>query len=326
MSAVLKLPDNIIHFEIPKRKPKVVQKEEIPHQKAYCITPFRAASDKQLHEGTLRVLMILCSYTNRAGITWVGQATIGKQLNISKQAVNKQMKLLVQLGYIEVVSKGWRGERANTTRVIFDDSVTAEDAISITSAQEDTRPPFLIKKEQDEMSKEIEKKLGVLPKLDSMSKPKRTVLKDTDSLTTRQMKEQINAHFDKQYARAKRLKTAKQPVDKSVDKPVDNSLHSQPHCQPDSQPLGVDRKVDNYKVSKGIYIKIYKELINKLFKIERIINEQDELSMDEMINAGLTVEMWTDVLNDILTTIKDKRQEPPHRIGYFKDGILRALA
>jgi hypothetical protein len=326
VSAVLKLPDNIIQFEIPKRKPKVVQKEEIPHQKAYCITPFRAASDKQLHEGTLRVLMILCSYTNRAGITWVGQATIGKQLNISKQAVNKQMKLLVQLGYIEVVSKGWRGERANTTRVIFDDSVTAEDAISITSAQEDTRPPFLIKKEQDEMSKEIEKKLGVLPKLDSMSKPKRTVLKDTDSLTTRQMKEQINAHFDKQDARAKRLKTAKQPVDKSVDKPVDNSLHSQPHCQPDSQPLGVDRKVDNYKVSKGIYIKIYKELINKLFKIERIINEQDELSMDEMINAGLTVEMWTDVLNDILTTIKDKRQEPPHRIGYFKDGILRALA
>jgi hypothetical protein len=326
---MLKLPDNIIHFEIPKRKPKVVQKEEIPHQKAYCITPFRAASDKQLHEGTLRVLMILCSYTNRAGITWVGQATIGKQLNISKQAVNKQMKLLVQLGYIEVVSKGWRGERANTTRVIFDDSVTAEDAISITSAQEDTRPPFLIKKEQDEMSKEIEKKLGVLPKLDSMSKPKRTVLKDTDSLTTRQMKEQINAHFDKQDARAKRLKASKKPVDNSlkpVDNSVDNSLHSQPHCQPDSQPLGVDRKVDNYKVSKGIYIKIYKELINKLFKIERIINEQDELSMDEMINAGLTVEMWTDVLNDILTTIKDKRQEPPHRIGYFKDGILRALA
>lgn len=336
MSAVLKLPDNIIPFELPKRKPKIVEKEEIPHQKAYCITPFRAASDKRLHEGTLRVLMILCSYTNRAGITWVGQATIGKQLNISKQAVNKQMKLLVEHGYIEVISKGWRGERANTTRVIFDESVTAEDAISIVSAQEDARPPSMIKKEIKEMDEDIRKKLnqqyktamGNMMSADPMKIDTRP--KPTDSITVREMKEKIKAEQDRVVRRRKAVsKEVTKPVDnlsKPVDNSVDNSLHSQPHSQPDSQPLGVDRKVDNYKVSKGIYIKIYKELINKLFNIERIINEQDELTMQQMIDAGLTVEMWSDVVTDILTTIKTKRQEPPHRIAYFRDGILRALA
>ena len=336
MSAALKLPDNIIQFNLPKRKPKVVQKEEIPFQKAYCITPYRAATDKRLHEGTLRVLMVLCSFTNRAGITWVGQATLGKILGISKQAVNKQMKLLVEHGYIEVISKGWRGERANTTRVVFDESVSAEDAISITSAQEDTRPPSMIKKELKEMDESIRKQLNQQYKeaIGNMTRPDPmkidTTPKPTDSITVREMKEKIKAEQDRVVRRRKAVsKEVNKPVDnlsKPVDNSVDNSLHSQPHSQPDCQPLGVDRKVVNYKVSKGIYIKIYKELINKLFNIERIINEQDELVIQEMIDAGLTVEMWTDVVTDILTTIKTKRQEPPHRIGYFRDGILRALA
>jgi hypothetical protein len=47
----MKLPDNIVEFKLPKRKPKIREKEDVPYQKAYCITPFRAASDKRLHEG-----------------------------------------------------------------------------------------------------------------------------------------------------------------------------------------------------------------------------------------------------------------------------------
>lgn len=336
MSAALKIPDNVIPFSLPKRKPKIVEKEEIPHVKAYCITPFRAAADKRLHEGTLRVLMILCSYTNRAGITWVGQETIGKQLGISKQAVNKQMKILAQHGYIVVVSKGFRGERANTTRVVFDESISTEDAISITSSQEDTRPPSFIKKELNEMTKDIESKLKDLPKLDQMGKPKRAKIKPTDSITTRQMKEVINQKMDQDEARSKRLKQSK-TNHKPVDNSVDNLLITDLHCQPDSQPLGVDRKVVNDKVVNNIYINnnkelinkllnIYKYKVNKLFLIERIINEQDHQSMTDMVNAGLTEELWIDVVDDILQTMKSKRQEPPHRIGYFKDGILRALA
>lgn len=340
----MELPDNVVPFQLPKRKPKVIQKESEPYQKSYCITPWRAAFDRNLHEGTLRVLMVLCSYTNRAGITWVGQTKIGVHLGISKQAVSKQMKILEKQGYIQVVSKGWKGERANTTRVIFDETVTTEDAIAITSTIEDTRPPYLIKKEQDEMTKDIESKLTTLPKLSEMSKPKRTTIKPTDSITVKQMKETINKKMDADEARAKRLKTTKKDVVKhvdnsqlSVDNSVDNLSNSQPHSQPDSQPLGVDQLVNNKVIDSNIYINnnkelsnkllnIYKYKVNKLFMIERIVNEQDSLIMIELVNAGLTESLWNDVVDDILTTMKAKRQEPPHRIGYFRDGILRALA
>lgn len=309
----------------------------------YCITPFRAASDKRLHEGTLRALMVLCSYTNRAGITWVGQATLGKQLGISKQAVNKQMKLLVEYGYIEVVSKGWRGERANTTRVIFDETVSTEDAISIVSGQEDARPPFMVKQEEREMDEEIRKKF--VKEATELSKgfgkinvfKVDTTPREDDSITVREMRVKIKEHQEKvkRVAKAKREKLSKdadqlvEMANKIVVKPVDNSVEkvsdSQPHSQPDGQPLGVDRKVVTSKVSKGIYIKVYKELINNIFKIERIVNEQDELIMEELIENGLTLEMWSEVLQDILTSMKAKRQDPPQRIGWFRDSLMTVL-
>ncbi len=43
--------------------------------------------------------------------------------------------------------KGFRGERANTTRVIYDPEIKAADAIAVTSGQEDTRPPSMAKLE-----------------------------------------------------------------------------------------------------------------------------------------------------------------------------------
>ena len=43
-----------------------------------------------------------------------------EHLHITKQAVNKAVKQLKQAGYIEVVSRGFRGERADTIRVVFD--------------------------------------------------------------------------------------------------------------------------------------------------------------------------------------------------------------
>jgi len=342
VSTVLKLPDNIIAFQIPKRKPRIKEKEEIPFRKLYCVTPFRAATDKRLHEGTLRVLMLLCSYTNRAGITWVGQTTLGKHLGITKQAVSKQIRLLENLGYLSVVSKGFKGERADTRRVIFDETVSTEDAISIVSAQEDARPPYLVKQEEREMDEARRKALVEQATRLSKDFGKINVMKvdttprETDSITVREMRAKMKEHQEKvkRVVKTKREKLSKdadelmekvtQLTEKSVVNPVDNSSHSQLHSQPDSQLLEVDQEVKD-KVSKGIYIKVYKELINNIFKIERIVNEQDELIMNELIKNGLTLEMWKDVLTDILQTMKVKRQDPPQRIGWFRDGLMKVL-
>ena len=146
MSAV---PTNVVDFKLPKKKPRVIEKEPLPDQRKYAVVPFAALSDKRLHHLSIRVLGLICSYANRAGITWVGQTRIGAHLGISKQAVNKAVSELKKAGYLEVVSRGFRGERADTLRIVFDEQLTAADAIAITSGQEDTRPPEQRKREEE---------------------------------------------------------------------------------------------------------------------------------------------------------------------------------
>jgi len=136
---------NVVEFKLPKRKPKVIEKEAPPDQRAVAVLPIRALVDKQLTDGSFRILGLLCSYCNRAGLTWVSQARLAQDMGCSRQAITKHMGKLRSLGYVEIHKKGFKAERANTLRVIFDASVSAEDAVAITSSLEDTRTPQMIK-------------------------------------------------------------------------------------------------------------------------------------------------------------------------------------
>jgi biotin operon repressor len=145
----------VIEFKLPKR-PKIIEKQAPPDQRKFAVVPMRAALDTELHGFSVKVLVLLCSYANRAGITWVGQQRIAEHLQVSKQQVARAMKQLRDRGHIEVMSKGFRGERANTTRVIYDPEIKADDAIAITSGQEDTRPPETRRRETKEMAQQGE--------------------------------------------------------------------------------------------------------------------------------------------------------------------------
>lgn len=351
MTNAMRLPDNVIAFKVAKRRPKIIEKEEIPHQKAYCITPFRAASDKNLHEQTLRVLMMICSYTNRAGITWVGQITLAKQLGIHQQAVSRQIKLLEKLGYLQVVSKGFKGERADTRRVVFDPSVSTEDAIGIAStAEEDARPPSIVKKEMREMDEEVRKRLvkEATEMAKGFGKPNvfkvNTEPKSTDSITVREMKMKIAEHKEKvkRVAKTKREKLSKdadellKKVEKLVVKPVDNSVDNsskeESHIQHHSLHLDVVQG-DNYKVLDKVYIKelsnklisIYKLKVGVINKVERVMTDSDREVMLSLVEMGLTEELWTMIVDETLTNCQTTRREPPHRIAYFKEAIQRVL-
>jgi len=151
MSAI---PKNVIEFKLPKR-PKIIEKQAPPDQRKFAVVPMRAALDTELHGFSIKVLVLLCSYANRAGITWVGQQRIAEHLQVSKQQVARSMKQLRDRGHIEVMSKGFRGERANTTRVIYDPEIKANDAIAITSGQEDTRPPETRRRQTKEMTRSV---------------------------------------------------------------------------------------------------------------------------------------------------------------------------
>jgi len=149
------LPDNIVEFKLPK-KPRVKEKEPAPDQRKVSVLPIRAVFDQKLTHGGLQVLAAICAFSNRAGITWVSQTRLAKDLGISQQAVAKQFKQLRALGYLETVRKGFKGERTDTIRVIFDPSVDVATAIAVTSSIEDTRPPEMRKEQQMEQDNSID--------------------------------------------------------------------------------------------------------------------------------------------------------------------------
>ena len=86
----------------------------------FVMLPVRAAKDKQLSSGALTVLVLLCSYCNKDGITWVSQNTLAEDLDITRPAITKQISKLRSLGYIQTIKKGHRNVHSNTLKVIFD--------------------------------------------------------------------------------------------------------------------------------------------------------------------------------------------------------------
>jgi len=149
-------PARVIEFKLPKRRPKIVEKVAPPDQRKFAVVPMRAATDTELHGFSVRVLVLLCSYANRAGITWVGQQRIADHLQAPKQQVARAMKQLRDRGHVEVVSKGFRGEKANTVRIVYDPQIKTEDAISIASSKEDSRPPEMVRREARAMTQQGE--------------------------------------------------------------------------------------------------------------------------------------------------------------------------
>ena len=86
----------------------------------YSVLPFDAAIDRRLHgTAALSVLCVLCTYTDQLGVTWVSQARIAKDMGISRTAVTRQIKKLIEFGYIERAKKLSKHQKSNSLRVVF---------------------------------------------------------------------------------------------------------------------------------------------------------------------------------------------------------------
>lgn len=295
------LPNNVVAFELPK-KPKVKQKEAPPDQRKLAVVPIRAATDANLTDGCVRVLIVLCSYCNRAGITWVSQARLAADMKVSRQAITNQIAQLRKNGYVEVVKKSWRGERANTLRVIFDSTIDTDTAIAVTSPIEDTRPPVFKEmqmKEAEEIDRAGQAKIAqMLAKglSKQINQPKeRSMPKEGETLTVKKMKEDI------QKAQTKRSK----PVDKSESighQAVSNgTVPEVANGDSHRQPIGhstVSENTENTvlrEVYKGKNLK--EDLnINKVFKtvqgnltVEQVKGLNDHGLTDADIAQGLDI-------------------------------------
>ena len=218
------MPDNVLPFEIPK-KPRLKLQEPLPDQRKIVVLPFKAVFDKELGAAGVAVLAGLCAFCNRAGVTWVSQRRLAGDLSISQQAVSRQVAKLKKLGYIEVLKKGYSGARHETVRVIFDPTITGEEAIAMVSNVEDARPPGLIAAEEERLQNEVDKE--GLKRIAEM-------LKKTFNTTITPTKKEYQMPQDKETITVKQMKAKlKSKAHTAVDKPVDNSLHKQSLIQPE---------------------------------------------------------------------------------------------
>jgi hypothetical protein len=90
----------------------------------YSIFPASALEDERLGNAAIRVLALLGTYTDRDGWCNPKQATIAKPQKLTRQAISRQIQILVETGYVEVEATFRRdgGRAHNRYRVVMDDT------------------------------------------------------------------------------------------------------------------------------------------------------------------------------------------------------------
>lgn len=140
-----------MNFNIPL-KPKIKLKPRPPDNRQIAVMPLRALKDMELTNGSIRVLGLVCSYANRAGITWVSQARLAEDLGVTRSAITHHITALRKKNYLERIKKGRKSRFTSTLRVIYNEKISAEDAIAIAQLDEDLRSPVMIEREENRMT------------------------------------------------------------------------------------------------------------------------------------------------------------------------------
>lgn len=308
MSAVI---NNIVPFAVPK-KPRIREKQAPPDQRQVCVVPFRAVADQNLTDGAIRVLLALCSYCNKAGITWVSQKKLADDLKCSRQAITNQLMSLRKHGYVEIISKGFRGERSNTLRVIFDPTITAQDAIALVSAKEDARPPHQRADELKAMNEPVnpqgqQRVAQMIVQALKQPKPKeQTMPKTGDTIAVKEMKQKIE--------QAKRKR----------QKPVDNSPPSDTEECPISAPTEVSNEAPHRQATGHSTVSLntertyIRESIDNLnTSIKTVLGHE----LNRLIDAGVTAEQVKQSVDILLPLFQAEGITPTGRT--LADAILQ---
>jgi hypothetical protein len=101
----------------------------------YIHLPIRAYKDPKLqqHRQALFVLAALCAYTDPRGICFPNQLSLAKDLNVSRQAISRYIKRLIEWGYVKYARKQFRGQRGNSYFVVYDKNTSESQACKNTS-------------------------------------------------------------------------------------------------------------------------------------------------------------------------------------------------
>lgn len=87
---------------------------------------------------------MFCAYSNRGGLTWVGLTRIAEHFGISINRAAVHTRNLIAAGYIKVLYKGFRGERAHTRQIVYRADMTVADIVAITGES----APYMLENQQ----------------------------------------------------------------------------------------------------------------------------------------------------------------------------------
>ena len=297
-----------VHFNMPKR-PRIKEQAPLPDQRKIAVIPIRACTDKQLTPGMIRSFLLICSYMNRSGITWVGQKTMADKLGISQQAISKHLVKLTKAGYLEILKKPMPGARHTTWRVIFDPTISAEDAVSITSSIEDTRPPYMKEQQAIEADKEGQARVAqAISKVLKQPKQRYTIMpKSGETVTVRNMKAAIKKAQAKG-SQAQPPEVVQQDSKQAQPAPVDNSVQIQPEGVYGTTSEGCIKQRNKTTGEEVNLNKLNKQLVT--VRLEVLHNQE----VDELIAGGLTVEQIADSLDTLLPLYQAEGIKPSSRV------------
>ena len=112
-------------FELPE-PPKITQEKPVD-KRMFTVVPIRAVNDRRIRPAAMRALLAVCSFANRAGLCWPGHENVGKMLGVTRQAAGRQVKKLIEMGYLKKVKNHTHGKTAQILRVIYDDNISTTD-------------------------------------------------------------------------------------------------------------------------------------------------------------------------------------------------------
>lgn len=108
-------------FELPEQP--TIEQHRPQDLRKYSIVPIRACNDRRIRPAAMRALLAVCSYANRAGLCWPSHENIGKMLGVSRQAAGRQVRILMDLGYLHKIKNHSYGRTAQIIRVVYDEKM-----------------------------------------------------------------------------------------------------------------------------------------------------------------------------------------------------------
>lgn len=257
----------------------------------YSILPLRAVQDPNVNRtAALAVLAVICSYTDELGRTFVSQARIAKDLGISRQAANKQVKRLLDLGYLVYAKKQYKHQTTNTVKVIYDEQVK----------DEDTARSNLTAKEQMELA---EREAGL-------------VQNNTQSPVNKPVNNPVNNMGTKKVST---LDLQPQKLQGGATSEV------APPATPEvAQNETLTSNINEYKDKARMFCVMFLRAADA-YGTPRQYQERDEQMMQTWVRNGLTPDTWKDILANHIEYCRSNSKDMARGIGYFQEPVKRAL-